>query len=157
MKACNNCGEELLKRPQEWPARFAAREFCNRSCATRARGVNPVTTRYRHIKVGGRAYQEHRWVMQNAIGRPLRSDEFVHHKNGNKLDNRPENLEVLDPVTHGREHHLILPLRKPCVVCGREFTPHKTKRRRAKGCGPECREALRRRPRTSKKERDVVA
>lgn len=37
---------------------------------------------------------EQRLVMSEILGRPLRDDETVHHKNGVRSDNRPENLEV---------------------------------------------------------------
>ena len=46
------------------------------------------------IKINGRRIAEHRLVMEQAIGRPLRTSETAHHKNGDRTDNRLENLEL---------------------------------------------------------------
>jgi len=82
---------------------------CSKTCSAH---LNPrgyrkelPPTAYRYITTpDGRVIHEHRYVMELAIGRPLRTDEKVHHKNENRSDNRLENLEILSHRAHQLEH-----------------------------------------------------
>ncbi len=48
---------------------------------------------------------EHRLVMEGFIGRYLSSKEVVHHINGNKSDNRIENLILFKDIKDHSKHH----------------------------------------------------
>ena len=100
-------------------------------------------TRTRLIRRGGKKVRTHRWLMEQHLGRPLLATEHVHHKNGNPLDNRLENLMVLSCASHMRYHKQTYPDHKPCAYCGRGFKVNPRKRRRNRCCSKTCAYALR--------------
>lgn len=71
---------------------------------------------YKHTYINGNGYLVncedrnnrylvHRKVMEDFIGRKLRNDEIVHHKDMNKLNNDISNLEILTRSEHTKLHN----------------------------------------------------
>ncbi len=74
--------------------------------------------------IEGRYVYEHRYLIERKLGRLLRSGEVVHHKNGDKLDNRLSNLEVHQNSVHVREHNharLVAFVQLRCPTCSVRF------------------------------------
>lgn len=59
---------------------------------------------YWMVRVDGADRLEHRVIMERHIGRALRDDEIVHHKDGDKSNNDPSNLEIMSQSEHARHH-----------------------------------------------------
>lgn len=53
---------------------------------------------------GGCSVRRSRAVMASILGRPLRAGEHVHHRNEDRVDDRPENLEVVHQAEHNAHH-----------------------------------------------------
>lgn len=97
---CETCGETYIR-----PHGKTKRRFCSRSCAMVGRNrtgqkAHPEGETYKHsggyiqVKHHGKWMMQHRLVMEGVLGRKLDPNERIHHKNGVRDDNRPENLEL---------------------------------------------------------------
>lgn len=130
-KICLNCKTEFTfvagsKRE------FKVRRFCNAKCLgaywkedykVRRKGAgNPMykkkpwnyrgytysnsgsRKKYKKLFIKGKYVWEHRWVIEQKIGRKLKRNEVVHHKDHNPLNNSPSNLVIMKPFEHQSYH-----------------------------------------------------
>lgn len=72
------------------------------------------------IWVGSKPVKEHIIIMEKHIGRKLLPYEVVHHKNGNRFDNRLENLELTTKAKHVAMHKWNKKRKKPLNVKSRK-------------------------------------
>lgn len=126
MLSCDWCGTAFYKPL----SRIRNENFCSAACRNRWLGKQNVEVRNvpghsaghkaPHLTdlnrrrnplgrlTGGKtkavASQTYRKIAEEMIGRKLTKDEVVHHINGDRSDNRPENMAVLPRTEHNRLH-----------------------------------------------------
>lgn len=160
---CERCGETFYRN--HWDIK-RDRVFCSQQCwlkkhnspernaqvardTAKQRADTLRDTGYKdtYRKVDGR--HEHRTVMEQKLGRKLLPGEIVHHKDEDKKNNHPDNLEVKTRSQHAKDHAMhgyryVERLETECETCDKNFelnTYQRTKYRRGQinfYCSREC-------------------
>lgn len=145
---CLGCGGKVrLRYSHSTPPKIV--RFCSQRCSavyigkSKNKGGCIMNSGYVLITVNGRRLLEHRYVMEQHIGRKLLRSEIVHHKDGNKIHNSIDNLELVESLgLHNKMHAEVFrsDTHKECARCHEiklrsEFTPNRLQGKAA-SCDP---------------------
>lgn len=108
---CDHCGKELIRTMSKVPPHRRKADsihICSQTCKSGEvchgswkGGVFKNSKGYLVKSIGkGQKILEHRFIMEQFLGRPLLSYETVHHKDGNRSNNNIENLQLLVVSKH---------------------------------------------------------
>ena len=98
---CKNCSVKVYGR------KGYKRRYCGQKCYwqhLKSSYQERSTGKYKTIIVNGKRIREHRHIASIILGRKLKEGEIVHHKNHDRSDNRPQNLEVIMQSDHIKRH-----------------------------------------------------
>jgi len=109
---CDNCGSNfnrLGKGRKNSRYRVCSIECRAQMFHKRSRDIYPSSSQKNGyltvLNENGVLEREHRLIMKDLLGRKLRSNEVVHHIDGNITNNDPNNLEVMTRADHISLHH----------------------------------------------------
>jgi hypothetical protein len=107
-KTCQYCQKTFYV----YPYRKSGAAFCSRACGSLSKtgknhnawkgGRNKMKNGYIRIRVDKKYMYEHRFVMEKHLGRPLQQKEVVHHIDGDRTNNRIENLCLMPKKKHDK-------------------------------------------------------
>jgi len=90
---------------------------------------------------GFRHKREHRLIVEKELGRDLKETEVVHHIDGNKTNNKIENLALMPRKIHSLVHRAMERFyacgnssKRRCVICQEYDKPESMKREKYYGC-----------------------
>ena len=118
-RKCNRCFKPFFADKCSADTNKKFGRYCSRKCSagkgkshSNWKGGSQIYGGYKylwnpsHPNSNKRHYvAEHILVMTTKIGRPLKKGETIHHKDGNKLNNKISNLELLTRSEHMKRHH----------------------------------------------------
>ena len=90
---------------------IAARGLCQKHYQRWKKGVPIIRCSktwtwhgYKWLHINGKDLLEHRYIIEQEIGRKLKTEEIIHHINENRLDNRLENLQIMSRSEYALVH-----------------------------------------------------